>query len=135
MVPYGGLKSVKLQPGGTIVVGTATGSFGGAAVLVALAMDGFVLPMGRDKSLLEAMKAKVPTPERLELVLDSGDVSADRKALKIFGDIDAYLDFGPPQVYASTHIKSYISALRHGGRIVLMGGYREDVAIPHFKIM
>ena len=135
LVPYGGLKDIELQPGQTVIVAPATGSFGGAAVLVALAMGARVIAMGRNTTALANLKKKVPMPERLETVQVTGDVSADTEALKKFGDIDAYLDIGPSQGYASTHIKSCIFALRHGARISLMSGYREDVALPHVRIM
>ena len=135
LVPYGGLKDIELQPGQTVIIAPATGSFGGAAVLVALAMGARVIAMGRNTALLANLKKKVPLLDRVETVPATGDVAADCEALKKFGEIDAYLDIGPPQGYASTHIKSCIGALRHGARISLMGGYREDVALPHVQIM
>lgn len=38
IVPYGGLVDIRLQPGETIIIAPATGSFGGAAVEIAIAM-------------------------------------------------------------------------------------------------
>jgi NADPH:quinone reductase-like Zn-dependent oxidoreductase len=135
LVPYGGLKDIELQPGQTIIIAPATGSFGGAAVLVALAMGARVIAMGRNSTSLANLKKKVPMPDRLETVQFTGDIAADCEELKKFGEIDAYLDIGPPQAYTSTHIKTCILALRHGARISLMGGYREDVALPYVRIM
>ena len=125
MVPYGGLRDIELKAGQTVVVAPATGPFGGSAVLVALAMGARVIAMGRNKDSLAFLKKRVPMPERVETVPITGDMMADCKELKKYGQIDAYFDIGPPEAYASTHIKSCILALRHGGRISLMGGYRE----------
>ena len=125
LVPYGGMKDIELQAGQTVVVAPATGPFGGAAVLVALAMGARVIAMGRNKESLAFLKKRVPMPERVETVPITGDVMADCNELKKHGQIDAYFDIGPPEAYASSHIKSCIYALRHGARISLMGGYRE----------
>lgn len=38
LVPFGGLRSIGLQPGETVIIAPATGGFGSAAVVVALAM-------------------------------------------------------------------------------------------------
>ena len=135
LVPYGGLKDINLQAGQTVIVAPATGPFGGAAVLVALAMGARVIAMGRNKTSLANLKSKVPHPERVETVPITGDMAADCEALKKFGSIQAYYDIGPPEAHASTHIKSCILALSHGGRVSLMGGYGGDVAIPHSAIM
>ena len=153
LVPYGGLRDIELKAGSTIVIAPATGPFGGAAVLVALAMGARVIAMGRNRTSLANIKKSVPYPDRVETVPITGDMEADCKELKKYGPIDAYYDIGPPEAYASTHIKSCILALRHGARVSLMGGYGEgsypqikqnitietnfvaDVAIPHLPIM
>ena len=125
LVPYGGLRDIELKAGQTVIVAPATGPFGGAAVLVALSMGARVIAMGRNKDSLAYLKKHVPMPERVETVPITGDMKADSDELKKYGQIDAYFDIGPPEAYASTHIKSCILALRHGARISLMGGYRE----------
>lgn len=125
LVPYGGLRDIELKAGQTVIVAPATGPFGGGAVVVALAMGARVIAMGRNKNSLANIKKSVPNPERVETVPITGDMEADCNELKKFGPIDAYFDIGPPEAYASTHIKSCILALRHGGRVSLMGGYRQ----------
>lgn len=124
MVPYGGLRDIDLKAGETVIVAPATGPFGGYGVLVALAMGARVIAMGRNTTSLENLKKRCPNPERVETVPITGDMEADRDALKKFGTIDAYFDIGPPEAAESTHIMSSILALRHGARISLMGGYR-----------
>ena len=124
LVAYGGLRDIELKAGQTVVVAPATGPFGGAAVIVALAMGARVIAMGRNKESLANIKKKAPHPDRVETVPITGDMEADCKELKKHGPIDAYYDIGPPEAHASTHIKSCILALRHGARVSLMGGYR-----------
>ncbi|KAK3169535.1 hypothetical protein OEA41_008919 [Lepraria neglecta] len=134
LVPFGGLKDIGLQAGETVIVSPATGGFGGAAVLVALAMGARVIAMGRDRAKLEKLREKVGGG-RVEVVPMTGDVEADAKSLKKWGEVDAFFDISPPEAAKSTHIKSGILALRKGGRVSLMGGIREDVGVPHGRVM
>ena len=55
LVPYGGFLAAELQAGETVLVNGATGSFGSAAVAVALAMRGF--PQRRIKHVTERESA------------------------------------------------------------------------------
>ena len=132
LVPFGGLSDIGLKPGETIIVAPATGSFGGAAVLVALAMGARVIAMGRNVETLNKIAA---WSEKIEAVPITGDVEADTTALTKFGTIDAFFDISPPAAAKSTHIKSGILALRPQGRVSLMGGIAEDIPIPHRVIM
>jgi NADPH:quinone reductase-like Zn-dependent oxidoreductase len=52
LVPFGGLRSIKLQPGETVIVCPATGGYGGAGVHVACAMGCRVIAMGRNETEL-----------------------------------------------------------------------------------
>ncbi|MCJ1241214.1 hypothetical protein MMC14_009218 [Varicellaria rhodocarpa] len=132
LVPYGGLNDIGVKPGETIIVAPATGSFGGAAVLVALAMGARVIAMGRNVETLNKVAAM---SELIEAVPITGNIEADTAALKQFGTVDAFFDISPPAAAQSTHIKSGILALRHSGRVSLMGGIMEDILIPHRVIM
>ena len=109
MVPYGGLRDIGLEVGETVIVSPATGAFGGAAVLVALAMGARVIAMGRNVAALERIKKR---SERIETVPITGDVLKDTEALKSFGPVDAFFDISPGEAAKSTHIKSGILALK-----------------------
>ena len=53
LVPYGGFLAARLQPGETVLVNGATGSFGSAAVVVALGMGASgVIATGRNEQAL-----------------------------------------------------------------------------------
>lgn len=133
LVPYGGLRDVGVQVGETVIVAPATGSFGQAAVRVALAMGANVVAVGRNKAALESIKRL--DSRRIVTVPTTGDVEADTAALKAHGPIDVYFDISPREAAQSTHLKSCILALRQGGRVSLMGGIREDVGVPYAWLM
>lgn len=66
----------------------ATGAFGGAAVLVALAMGAKVIAMGRSMETLEKTEKR---SERIETVSITGHVLGDSEALKKSGAVNAFL--------------------------------------------
>ena len=132
IIPFGGLTDIGVKSGETVIVAPATGGFGMGAVKVALALGARVIAMGRNASVLSQLAS---THERVETVAITGDTLADYEELKKFGVIDAYFDISPPAAAESTHFKSAMWALRHGGRVSLMGGLNGDLAIPHGVVM
>ncbi|KAI1148493.1 GroES-like protein [Nemania diffusa] len=130
LVPFGGLRTVDLKAGETVVVCPATGGFSGAGVQVALAIGARVIAMGRNEAELARLKAFVVkgTPwVNLETVRVTGDQAADTASLKAFGTIDAVLDLSPPAAAQSTHLPSAIAALRRGGRVSVMGSVEQPI--------
>jgi threonine dehydrogenase-like Zn-dependent dehydrogenase len=130
-VPYGGLRDIDLKPGETIIIAPATGSFGRAAVKLALAMGARAIAVGRNPETLKKLAASY---ERIEAVQITGDVQADLKSLQTFGPIDAFFDISPPEAANSTHFRSCILALRHSGRVSFLGGLKGELTIP-IKVM
>ena len=133
IVPYGGLSDIGLKPGEIVLIAPATGSFGSAAVHVALAMGAQVIAMGRNEMALAELK-KLAEPGRVETVKISGVVQDDIDALAKFGPLDVYFDISPPKAGKSSHIKAGIMALKPGGRINLMGGIPGDIELPYREI-
>lgn len=136
-VPYGGLRDVGLDICETVLIAPATGMFGSAAVKVALAMGANVIAMGRNASALQQLKtdhhltSKESGGGRLETVLITNNIQTDTAAIASFGlPVDVYFDISPPSASESTHLRSGILSVRHGGRVSLMGGIRGDVAVP-----
>jgi threonine dehydrogenase-like Zn-dependent dehydrogenase len=132
LVPFGGLRSVGVQAGETVIIAPATGGFGSAGVVVALAMGARVIAMGRNVEELAKLKELGP---RVETVQMTGDVSSEMAALKRFGKIDVFFDISPPAAQSSTHFKAAILSLRPEGRVSLMGGLLDDLPIPHRFVM
>lgn len=124
LVPYGGLLAGDLRAGEVLVVNGATGGFGGAGVAVALAMGaGRVIAAGRNAETLADL-ARIYGP-RVRPARMTGDEAADRAAiLEAAGaPVDMVLDFLPREA-AAHQVMAAALAVRHGGRIVLMGGLR-----------
>jgi len=132
LVPYGGLRSIQLQAGETVIISPATGGFGSAAVVVALAMGARVIAMGRNIEKLNKLKALGP---RVETVPLTGVLETDLAALKKFGKADAFFDISPREAQSSEHFKAAILSLRHEGRFSYMGGLVEDLPLPIRFIM
>lgn len=133
LIPYGGLDDINFRPGETLIVAPATGQFGSGAVRVALAMGASrVIAMGRNEEVLRELSA---LSDRVATVKITGDEQADAEALKSFGPVDVFFDISPPMAAGSTHFKSAIAALRHSGRVSLMGGVQADVSFPYFDFM
>jgi NADPH:quinone reductase-like Zn-dependent oxidoreductase len=134
-VSFGGLNDVGLKAGETVVIAPATGNFGGAAVHVALALGAKVVAMGRNADVL-AHLTKL-NPSRVSTVQITSDADADTAALQAAAraPIDVFFDISPPMAAHSSHVRSGIAAVRHSGRISLMGGIAGDVAFTYKTFM
>ena len=128
IVSYGGLSDIDLKAGETILIAPATGSFGSAAVHIALAMGARVIAMGRNRTVLAELKK---LSDRIETVEISGSVQEDTNALAKLGSLDVFFDISPPTASKSSHIAAGIASLRPGGRISLMGGLRGNIELPY----
>ena len=123
-VPFGGLLAGELKAGETLVVSGATGGFGGAGVVVALAMGaGRVVATGRNGAALGELARRLGP--RVRPVRMTGDQSVDRAAIveAAAGRVDLVLDFLPREAVAAQVMTAALT-VGHGGRIVLMGGLR-----------
>lgn len=133
VVPFGGLVDVNLQPWETVVIAPASGSFGGAAVEVAVSMGSRVVVTGRRGGVLKGFEERFPG--RVVAVELSGDVGLDTERLRKVGPIHVFQDWSPPTASGTTHIKACTYALEMGGRVCLMGGIREDFGRNYSAVM
>ncbi|KAI0107120.1 GroES-like protein [Nemania sp. FL0031] len=132
-VSYGATSGVDIKAGETVIVGPATGQFGGSAVEVASALGARVIALGRNKEVLAKLKANIP---RVETVVITGDVEKDAQAIQAFGLADAFIDFSPHSLHSEpSHIKSALFSLRKRGRVALMGGLSSSITIPYFLMI
>ena len=128
LVPYGGLLKGRLQAGETIVVHGATGAFGFAGVLVALAMGAAeVVAAGRNRVALGRLAA-LP---RVRTVAMTGDVDNDARSL---GRPDMALDM-IGRASTSDGTVAALTALRRGGRMVLMGSMTVPLPIDYSMLI
>lgn len=122
LVPYGGLDSVGLKAGETVVISGATGAFGSAGVAVALAMGAArVVATGRNHTALGSLAERHGA--RVRPAAMTGDDEADRAAIIAAAGqpIDVVLDMLPPAATAA-QVLTAIRSVRPGGRVSLMGG-------------
>ena len=138
VVPFGGWLAAEIKAGDVVIVAPSTGHFGGAAVQVSLALGvKKVVAAGRNSDLLKKVSALDKRGRVLSVQL-TGDTTTDTTALqKAAGSTgaDAYLDFSPPQAAGSTHPSACISALKHGGRAILMGGITSEIKLNYAQLM
>jgi alcohol dehydrogenase len=135
LVPYGGWLAAGLQPGETVLVNTATGNFGSAAVVVALAMGAAaVLATGRNEAVLADLVHRFG--HRVRPVRLSGDTDTDTARMHAVAErpIDRVLDILPPLPDAAP-VRAAAMSVRPNGSVVLMGGLGVDVALPYRWIM
>ena len=132
MVPFGGLRDLKIEPDETVVVSPATRHYSAAGVQVALAFGARVIAFAGSAEKLKVLKEFVQRgdPEaRIETVVSTGDEDKDAKLLRQFGFVDAVLDLTPSSALDSTFTKCAIKALRRGGRVSLMGATQNTGAV------
>ncbi len=135
LVPYGGFIAANLRAGETVVVSGATGAFGSAGVAVALAMGArCVVATGRNQQALDDLTRRLGP--RVRTVRMVGDEEGDRRRIieAAPGPIDCVLDLLPPAAIPA-QVRAALLAVRPYGRVVLMGGLRQDVPIPYSWMM
>ena len=122
LVPYGGFLAANLKAGETVLVNGATGTFGSAAVAVAVAMGaGCVIATGRNEAALNDLARRLGP--RVRTVKMMGDEGADRQRILTAAPapIDCVLDLLPPMATA-LQVRAALMTVRPYGRVVLMGG-------------
>lgn len=114
-VPFGGLATIDVQPGETVIIAPATGKFGGAAVLTALAMGARVIAAGRTAEKLKNLEESFKSIGRLQTVVLSGDSEQDANAIRQLAGpagVDCYVDFSESirntewRLFTNMHLRS-----------------------------
>ncbi len=128
-VPCGSLLRAGLQARETVVVNGATGYFGSAGALLALALGaGRVVAAGRDRAVLRDL-ADAAGPRLVPVPL-SGGVTADAAALRTEagGPVDVALDL-VGRADSGDATLAALRSLRRGGRLVLMGSFKQPLSL------
>jgi alcohol dehydrogenase len=127
-VPFGGLRRGRLAAGETVIVNGATGYFGSAAVIAALALGASrVVALGRRAEPL-AKLAGLGCGRVVPVVLtgdDARDIAAIREAA--VGGADLAFDMVGHAREPNATLAA-LNSLRRNGRLVLMGSM--DVELP-----
>lgn len=135
VVPYGGLLRGRLEAGEPLVVTGATGAYGSAAVLVALAMGaGRVIAAGRNTETLEVL-TRAGGGRVIPITL-TGNVQADADALRLASDGGVPLAFDMVGQASDPHpTLAALGSLRRGGRLILMGSMTSPLPVNYLQLM
>lgn len=137
VVPFGGLRRMALKAGETIIVNGASGYFGSAAVLCALAMGANVILTGRSKDKLErVVSALNVSHDRVRIIVQTGDFDTDVSALR--GAFSMPASKALCMVGQSTDSHSTLvslNALKHGGQLVVMGSTTAQLSIDYNQLL
>lgn len=135
VVPFGGLRRGRLAAGETVVVNGASGSFGSAAVLGALALGARrVITLARR---VESLAQLVEFGRgRVVPVALSGDVASDAAAIReaAQGGVDLAFDM-VGQARDPNSTLAALASLRRAGRLVLMGSMQVPLPIPYADVL
>ncbi len=136
LVPYGGLLAAGVQAGQTVLVTGATGHFGSAGVVVALAMGAAqVIAPGRNEHMLNTLVRLFGSRVRPVLLSEQDEAFYSKRFREAAdGPIDCFLDMLGP-MSNTTVTRSGIMAIRPGGTAVLMGGIDVALDIPYKYMM
>ena len=135
IVPFGGLLRGRLTAGETVVVTGATGAYGTAAVLLAVAMGaGRVVAAGRSAASLDKVAALGGA--RVVTARLTGNVPTDALALREAAGHGAHLAFDMVgQARDANATLAALNSLRRGGRLVLMGSMTVPLTLSYADIL
>lgn len=130
-------ETARVQVGETVVIGPATGSFGGAAVELALLSGARVIMLGRSEGTLKTMRERLGSPEKLQYVAMSGEAEADAQAIRRLapGGVDVFNDWTPGWFERPLYLDAALGALNPWARIVLSGAPYGKVEIPYARAL
>ena len=136
VIPYGGLLRAGVQAGDVVAINGASGFFGSAGVVAALAMGASrVVAIGRNAASLSELAGKLG-PRVRPVAIAGVDMAADIAAIRAAADgpVDRALDMlGQASNARSTG--AVLRSLRRGGRLVLMGSCAEPLAVDFGEML
>ncbi|KAI1503163.1 NAD(P)-binding protein [Biscogniauxia marginata] len=130
------MEAAEVRAGETVVVGPAGGSFGGAAVELAIALGANVVALGRSGAKLAAMAEALGNHPRFRYVVMSGDdadadTAAILRATPNGAGADVYNDWSPGELEAPPYLLAAARTLKRQGRLVLSGSTHGNLNIPY----
>ncbi|KAH8204743.1 hypothetical protein TruAng_001077 [Truncatella angustata] len=129
------LEAKTIQAAETVIIGPSGGSFGGAAVELALAIGANVIALGRNESKLEEMKRALGSPPQFDYVVMSGDSEKDTAAIlertPNGAGAEVYNDWTPGNMAKPPYLQAGLRSLKTGGTAVLSGGASQNGQIPY----
>ncbi|GAL10285.1 hypothetical protein JCM19233_1262 [Vibrio astriarenae] len=128
---------MNLKAGETVIVNGASGYFGSAAVLSALAMGANVILTGRNHDKLARVVGDLGAPkERVRIVAQTGEFDVDVQALRSAFSLPA--NKALCMVGQSTDSHSTLvslHALQRGGQLVVMGSSSSALTLDYNQVL
>ncbi|KAH8896405.1 GroES-like protein [Thozetella sp. PMI_491] len=128
------IEAAELKAGETIVIGPSGGSFGGAAVELALALGANVIALGREETKLAKMKAELGNPRNFSFVVMTGNVDKDTAAIIEAtpgkAGAEVFNDWTPGNT-RPPYLEAGVRSLKAEGRAILSGGAKGAAEIPY----
>ncbi|KAH7089420.1 hypothetical protein FB567DRAFT_300976 [Paraphoma chrysanthemicola] len=132
-------EAAHVRAGETVLIGPATGTFGGISTEIALALGANVIAIGRSKSKLERLCELLGNHERLRTVVMTGNTEADTAAIRAATTggrgVDVYNDWASGGLEGSPFFAAAIRAVKRRGRVVLSGGPTGTIDVPYAFVM
>jgi alcohol dehydrogenase len=135
-VPYGGLLRGGARAGQVVGINGATGYYGSAGVMVALAMGAArVVAIGRDGEALAQLRRALGD-RVVPAVVSGGDGDADVATIKRAADgaLDVALDMLGNATSTRTTLAT-LRSLQRGGRLVVMGSSEEPLPLSFGEML
>lgn len=128
-----------LRAGETVLIGPATGTYGGITSDMALALGANVIAIGRNRTHLEGLARKLGHHERFSYVVMTGDDAADAAAIMKASPqgrgVEVYNDWAPAAVDGSPFFSAAIQTVRPEGRAILSGAPSGHIRVPYTLVM
>ncbi|PCD25915.1 hypothetical protein AU210_012349 [Fusarium oxysporum f. sp. radicis-cucumerinum] len=133
------LEAAKLATGETIVLGPATGTYGGITSDVALALGANVIAIGRSEGKLAQLQKQLGNHERFSYVVMTGDDQVDaaaiRKASPDGRGVEVFNDWASGNLEGSPFFLAALQAVLPEGRVVLSGAPSGSITVPYTLVM
>ncbi|KAF5561815.1 alcohol dehydrogenase 2 [Fusarium phyllophilum] len=132
-------EAANLLAGETIVLGPATGTYGGITSEMGLALGANVVAIGRSETKLAYLKQQPENHERFSYVVMTGDdevdAAATRKAIPDGRGVEVYNDWASGSLNGSPYFSAAIQAVLPEGRVVLSGAPSGSISVPYTLVM
>ncbi|KAG5792904.1 hypothetical protein H9Q69_008030 [Fusarium xylarioides] len=132
-------EAANLLAGERIVLGPATGTYGGITSEMALALGANVIAIGRSETKLAYLKQQLGNHERFSYVVMTGDDEVDaaaiRKASPDGRGVEVYNDWASGSLNGSPYFSAAIQAVLPEGRVVLSGAPSGSISVPYTLVM
>lgn len=132
---YSALRKTRVGPGKTLLINGISGTLGVGGAMLGLAMGcTCILGTGRDKRLLEKVKALAPDRIQVFCIADGGSIDVWAKSATNGLGVDVFIDaLGPGALHET--LRQGLNSLKRGGKAVNIGAIAGEVGMDLHGMM